>query len=136
MSAVREESGNSDNRVAPRQRVMLAAKLSFNNGSFSTTCTILQLSATGARASIEGDLPVSQRFEISIPQRNVTRMARLVWRRGAMIGLAFEGADGELAGPPPRKPGGNSDGLEEENRRLKVLVAQLEARLKEMKEGY
>ena len=131
MSAVREDSENADHRVAPRQRVMLAAKLSFNNGSFSTPCTILQLSATGARASIEGDLPVSQTFEISIPQRNIVRPAQLVWRRGPLIGLSFVGVDAPA--PPPVR---NSDGLEEENRRLKQLVAQLEARLKEMKEGY
>jgi hypothetical protein len=131
MSAVKEKVENIEVRAAPRQRVMLAGKLSFHNGSFSTSCTILQLSATGARASVEGDLPVAQTFEISIPQRNIVRSARLVWRRGALIGLAFEDADA-----PPAPPVVKTRDLEVENQRLKALVVKLEARLKEMQDGY
>jgi hypothetical protein len=131
MSALRENSANNENRAAPRERVMLAGKLSFHNGQFSASCAVMQLSATGARLSVEGDLPISEKLQLSVPQRNIERSARLVWRRGRMIGVAFDAdqsAEPSAAPPKVRE-------LEEENRRLKALLIKLEQRLKEMQEG-
>lgn len=115
-------------RYAKRDRVMLSANIAFNNGAFSTSCVVTQLSQTGARLSLPADAPISNNFRIQIPQRSFEADARLVWRRGAYAGIAF--IDEHAAASPAQ-----SD-TAEENKRLRALVAQLELRLKEMGGGY
>ena len=109
---------------------MLSAKLVYQSGSVSVPCVISQISESGARISVSADVVLGQTMRLEVPQRNISADVRLVWRRGGMAAVAFE-----QTAPPAPPMGANKDGLEEENRRLRELVVQLEQRLKTMQEG-
>lgn len=133
MSAVGKHSADDEQRIASRERVMLTASLSYSGGAYSVSCLVTQISATGVRISVDGDFVLSRKLRVSIPQRGIDTPARLVWRRGNTAGLAFETAATPVAEEPsPRR----DRDLEEENKKLRILLAQLEQRLKDMQQGY
>ena len=131
MSAAVKKVAERDNRVAPRERVMLVAKLSFNQGSVSLDCMVSNISKTGARLSVSADVVLAQSMRLAVPQREMDVPVRLVWRRGNVAAVAFEtsGPIGREAAPAREKT------LEDENRRLRILLVQMEQRLKQMQEG-
>jgi hypothetical protein len=132
MSAAVQKAADLDNRVAPRERVMLVAKLSFNHGAVSLDCMVSNISKTGARLSVSADVVVAQSMRLAVPQRELDLPVRMVWRRGNVVAVAFEttGPGGRETSSPTREKS-----LEEENRRLRVLLVQMEQRLKQMQEG-
>jgi hypothetical protein len=57
-------------------------------GSFATRpCRVLDLSATGARLSIEGEITKS--FVLLLSLNSAGRKARIKWRRGNQVGIEF-----------------------------------------------
>jgi PilZ domain len=88
--AFRDMVETDDNkRIAKRQRVLKGAKLvSMSNGSV-TDCTIRDMSETGARIICGDQMAVANEFRIYIPSENAMRNARVVWRRGELIGIEF-----------------------------------------------
>jgi hypothetical protein len=78
-----------ERRVARREPAVLPAALLFRNGR-STDCTVLNLSATGAKLSLRKDFLLPSDFRLSIPGRRLLRHARLVWRRDGEAGVAFD----------------------------------------------
>lgn len=112
---------------------MLSAKLSYQSGSVSAPCVVLQISENGARISVSADVVLAQTMRLDVPQRNVNAEVRLVWRRGGMAAVAFKT---NTPVPKAAPEASSNDVLEEENRRLRELVIQLEQRLKRMQEGF
>jgi hypothetical protein len=133
MNAAKELTVKGESRRAPRERVMLSAKLTYQSGSVSVPCVVSQISESGARISVSADVVLAQTMRLDVPQRNINADVRLVWRRGGMAAVAFEPTPPALKAP---LKAANKDGLEEENQRLRELVVQLEQRLKQMKEGF
>jgi hypothetical protein len=132
MSAASQKAAVLDNRAAPRERVMLVAKLSFNHGAVSVDCMVSNISRNGARLSVSQEFVLAQSMRLSVPQREMDIPVRLVWRRGNVAAVAFETAApraNETAAPAREKS------LEEENRRLRILLVEMEQRLKRMQEG-
>src|SRR3954454_12876691 len=80
----------SDQRVAPRLKALLAAKISFNNGQSTLDCLIRNLSDTGAKLIVSAAVALPDGFDLLIPQKSVTRRGRIVWRRGEAMGVRFE----------------------------------------------
>ena len=76
-----------ESRRATRRNVLRAARISF--GKKSVTCTVRDLSATGA--SIEGaklaEAPDS--FTLTLEMESAARPCRVVWRKKARIGVRF-----------------------------------------------
>jgi hypothetical protein len=132
MSAASPKAAVLDNRTAPRERVMLVAKLSFNHGAVSVDCMVSNISRNGARLSVSQEVVLAQSMRLSVPQREMDIPVRLVWRRGNVAAVAFEtsGSGARETATPAREKS-----LEEENRRLRVLLAEMEQRLKRMQEG-
>jgi hypothetical protein len=108
---------------------MLVAKLSFNQGAVSVDCVVSNISRTGARLSVSADVVLAQTMRFLVPQREIDVPVRMVWRRGPVVALSFE-PPAESAASPPREKS-----LEEENRRLRILLVEMEQRLKRMQEG-
>jgi hypothetical protein len=75
------------NRRAPRRNVVRAGKLSF--GDESMTCTVRNVSATGA--SIEGENlnVIPDVFILALEMESTTRACTVVWRKRRRIGVRF-----------------------------------------------
>lgn len=112
---------------APRVRTMLGAQLIYANGRMSAAATIRNLSDTGAKIALDAAVPLPQEFELSIPQKGQRVRARLVWRNGMEIGVAFLGPPDEAVAPTPTVS--ELDALRNENMLLKRELAILKTRL-------
>lgn len=78
-----------ETRVAPRFRVMKAAKIDY--GGVKTPCMIRDLSVTGAALEISelnGTIPAT--FNLIMPEDGLKLPCHVIWRRGFKIGVAFE----------------------------------------------
>lgn len=80
-------AANGESRRAARRTVLRSARLSF--GKEQLTCTVRNLSATGA--SIEGAslVRVPDTFTLVLEMESAERPCRVVWRRKARIGVQF-----------------------------------------------
>ena len=78
-----------ESRKEPRVRALLAARIIYNNGNAALDCTIRNMCESGAKLAFSGGLTVPDEFDLLIPQKDVTRRARTVWRRGEEIGIEF-----------------------------------------------
>jgi hypothetical protein len=106
-------------------RVVLQARASYSDGAISTQCTVNELSDVGARINIATSFSLPETFDISIPQRNLTRRARLLWRTGNQAGLEFIESDGAALSPFAHDPTARIKALEAENARLKAQIGVL-----------
>lgn len=82
-------SSHEDRRGAPRVAVSLDARLIYNAGRGSLDCRIVDLSATGAKLDVDERLPVPAYFDLAIDSQGVVRSARMAWRAGRGVGVAF-----------------------------------------------
>jgi hypothetical protein len=109
-----------------RGRALIAARIIFNNGSTTLDCVIRNLSEDGAKLHLSGGATAPSEFSLFLIEKNITRKARVVWRRGEEIGVEF-------LRPPSagRTEMGEAvllqriQALEAENERLKARVQQL-----------
>jgi PilZ domain len=56
-------------------------------------CMIRDLSEDGARIALSQTVALPEMIELDIPQRELRRRARVVWRRNDEVGLCFSQAD-------------------------------------------
>jgi hypothetical protein len=56
-------------------------------------CMIRDLSEDGARIALSQTVALPEMIELDIPQRELRRRARVVWRRNDEVGLCFSHAD-------------------------------------------
>jgi hypothetical protein len=78
-----------ETRVAPRHRVMKAAKIEY--GGMKSPCTIRDISVTGAALEISelnGKVPAT--FNLILPEEKLKLPCHVVWRREFRIGVAFD----------------------------------------------
>ena len=69
-------------RIAPRLKSLIAARIVFNNGQSTLDCVIRNLSDTGAKLTVSAAVTLPDCFDLIISQKSVTRRGRIVWRRG------------------------------------------------------
>jgi hypothetical protein len=118
------EVNPKETRRAIRVRTFLKARISYGEGAISTECTVSQLSDVGARLTLAGTVSLPDAFEIAIPQRGISRRAKLVWRHDDQIGIEFVG--GEDAPPPTIADYlARIKALETENAKLKMQISTL-----------
>ena len=78
-----------EHRSAARVRAVLKGEIRYDNGLRSTPCVIRDLSETGARLELPGDLLLPDHFDLYIEKRNQTRPAVVKRKRGVEVGIAF-----------------------------------------------
>lgn len=112
-----------DRRRAARLPALLDGRIYRHSGQASLDCRIRDISDEGAclRADSVHDAP--DLFRLEIPARNALVEARVRWRRSGHIGVAFEPLDYARIAPAPSAA--RVAALEEENRRLRQILAQL-----------
>ena len=119
----------SDPRVAPRLKTLLAARINFNNGQSALHCLIRNLSDTGAKLIVSAAVTLPECFDLIIPQKSVTRRARIAWRRGEEIGVRFEDAS------PSDRCDPDASALKRRIRELEAEVARLQSRVLQLTDG-
>ena len=76
-----------ETRIAPRVRVMKAAKIEY--GGDKIACTVRDISVTGAALEISGIDRIPPEFTLVVPEDRLKLPCRVVWRREFRIGVAF-----------------------------------------------
>lgn len=104
-----------ERRRTARQKSFLRGCVYFNKRRGSLDCLIRDISNEGARIIFSESVNVPDIVELYIPQKEQTVRARVQWRHGDEIGLAFPDA--------LRATGGTSDD------ELALRVAQLETEI-------
>ena len=80
-----------ENRRSPRQRVLKSGKIIYGGGSIVIDCTIRNLSATGARLQVPTSVAIPDKFEFAETASGKRRNVTVVWRKGDLMGIRFEG---------------------------------------------
>lgn len=76
-----------EQRRHPRQRILKAAKILFNNHYSVIDCTVRNLSSSGACLHVASSLGIPDTFDMVL--EGVTRPCRTVWRREKQLGVEF-----------------------------------------------
>lgn len=79
----------SERRIAPRQRVLKGATLSFNKGYGAFECIVRNISSSGAKLSLGETFGLPGEFRLAISGEDGSRVARVVWRKANEMGVAF-----------------------------------------------
>lgn len=80
---------DDNKRIAPRNKVLKGAKIVHLSNWSLADCTIRDLSETGAKLIVGDQVAVPNEFRFLITSENTIRNARVVWRRGDMVGITF-----------------------------------------------
>jgi hypothetical protein len=79
----------TNNRRAPRHRVLKGAKISFHQLGTSTDCTIRNLSDTGACLIVESQAGIPNDFDLVLDSSKTVKHCRVQWRSTNKIGVSF-----------------------------------------------
>jgi hypothetical protein len=90
----------NDKRAAPRKRVLKGARIAFNERSSTLSCTVRDLSETGARLRVPQGQAVPARFDLLIDVDGFEAPCTVAWRRGEDVGVTFDAPP--TVGPPKR----------------------------------
>ena len=78
----------SEQRQAPRRKVLKGAKISSHHLGTSTDCTVRNLSETGAQLSVVSSVGIPDEFELVFSDGQIKR-CRVAWRTIQKIGISF-----------------------------------------------
>jgi len=77
-----------DRRAAQRRRVLKSASIEFDGGTVE--CVLRNISETGAALQVDRRVSIPHEFRLTVPHGEIQRNCRVVWRKDALIGLAFD----------------------------------------------
>ena len=77
-----------ETRIAPRVRVMKAAKIEYGGDKYA--CTVRDLSATGAALDFPDLIRIPDEFTLILPEDGLKLLCHVVWRREYRVGVAFD----------------------------------------------
>jgi hypothetical protein len=78
----------SENRIAPRKRILKAGKIEFGRGAID--CVVRNISSTGASLEVESPLGIPDQFDLVIVLDRLWRQCRVVWRKEKRLGVRFD----------------------------------------------
>ncbi|ABD87111.1 PilZ domain-containing protein [Rhodopseudomonas palustris] len=76
-----------DKRSSLRRRVLKAGTIVFGGGGIS--CTVRNLSASGAALDVASPMGIPEQFELMIETDALARPCHVIWRKEKRIGIAF-----------------------------------------------
>jgi PilZ domain len=77
-----------ETRVAPRVRVMKAAKIDYGGDKYP--CTVRDISTTGAALEFSEVIRLPDKFTLIMPDDRLKLPCNVVWRRGYRVGVSFD----------------------------------------------
>ena len=119
----------SERRQSTRQKSFLRGCIYFNNRRSALDCLIRDISNTGARLIFSDTVTIPDVVDLYIPQKEQTLRARVEWRQGEEVGVAFVQAGRAPASPLPSDVAELSDRVH----KLETEVAALRKMLKRLK---
>ncbi len=119
----------NNRRASERQKSFLQGRIFFNNRRSSVDCLVRDISEQGAKLRFSEAIAVPEVVELYIPNKDETHRARVQWRIGEEVGVAF-GPD-EVSSPSlvPDAPAAD---LAARVRRLEGDVAALQRKVNEL----
>lgn len=78
-----------DLRAAQRKKLGSKAWIRPDGGFSVQACTVMDLSDTGVRISVDAPQTVSEHFSLLLTREGRARKCRVKWRRGSNIGAMF-----------------------------------------------
>jgi hypothetical protein len=88
-----------ERRIAPRTRSFLQGRIFFNHRRSSVDCLIRDYSETGAKLKFSEAITVPEAIELFVPNKDVIHRARVQWRSGDEMGVAFGEVDSPSIAP-------------------------------------
>jgi len=79
----------NEHRIAQRHRVLKGGTISFN-GAAGISCTVRNLSQTGAALDVISPVGIPENFSLVIDGDQAGRACHVVWRKEKRIGIAFD----------------------------------------------
>jgi hypothetical protein len=116
---------SAEGRRAARVRTFLQARISYGDGAISTQCTVNQLSQSGARLTLPSTIALPDVFGLSIPQKGISSLAKLVWRNEDQAGIDFLSGEDEKPVLTSADYIARINALEAENAKLKLQIGAL-----------
>ncbi len=77
-----------ETRIAPRYRVLKAAKIECGGAAIDRT--VRDLSITGAALEVPNQIGIPAKFTLVVPGDGLRLPCHVVWRREFRIGVAFD----------------------------------------------
>ena len=84
-----------------RKRSFLQGRIFYNNRRSSVDCLIRDISDIGAKLKFSESITVPEAMELYIPNKDEFRRARVQWRSGDDMGVAFDEESNAPARPEP-----------------------------------
>ncbi|MGL4285885.1 MAG: PilZ domain-containing protein [Phreatobacter sp.] len=86
----RPRAGESEPRQVRRKELRYRVSVETIEDGRRSLCLIQDISETGARLRLDDDVALPERFLLRLAEnRPQSRLCRLVWREGPVIGVAF-----------------------------------------------
>jgi hypothetical protein len=121
----------AERRSSARQKSFLQGRIYFNNRRSSVDCLIRDYSETGAKLKFSESVAVPEAIELYIPNKEEIHRARVQWRSGDEMGIAF----GDEVRSPSVVHDAGQDDLATRVQTLETEVASLKRALNELRSG-
>jgi len=118
----------NERRISARQKSFLQGRILFNNRRSSVDCLVRDISEQGAKLKFSEAVAVPEVVELYIPNKDETYRARIQWRVGEDVGVAF----GPDEASPSLVPDAPAAELAARVRRLEGDVASLQRKVNEL----
>jgi hypothetical protein len=125
----------NERRNAARLKSFLQGRIFFNHRRSSVDCLVRDISEQGAKLKFSETIAVPEVMELYIPNKDEFFRARLQWRTGDEVGVAFEPeemASPALAPGAPIAQGGPAGDLAARVLKLEREIASLTRKVGEL----
>jgi hypothetical protein len=78
-----------EHRIAQRHRVLKGGTIAFN-GAAGISCTVRNLSETGAALDVISPVGIPESFMLVVDGNQASKPCHVVWRKEKRIGIAFD----------------------------------------------
>jgi hypothetical protein len=83
-------AASAESRLEARKRVLMAGLIVQDGGADTFGCTVLDMSASGARVRAPADRAVPDDFHLVVVRDRRLHKARVMWRRQQLAGVRYE----------------------------------------------
>lgn len=99
MTLTGPSGGPDERRVAQRDRVLRGGYVVFNGGRTTISCTVRDISATGAKIDVASATSIPTRFELDLPGA-LRFSCSVVWQSKSALGIRFLDKGPSITIPP------------------------------------
>jgi hypothetical protein len=110
-------------------KTFLRAQIIYNNGLMTIDCLVKNISSTRAKVVVSESISVPTEFELCIPQKNKTYLARITWRDASAMGVEFALQETQAEKPELEM---QSDIIAARIRKLEIQNAEFKIRVRDL----